>query len=495
MFAKTWREHWGLQQDPFDCEDADKDLVLARIDTGTVPTGFDRLFGSPLSPAPGVIFGEKGSGKSGLRRMMRRRLEEHNRAQPEHRVFAIEYTDFDTFFEHFRRAAAESDDEPVAATLERWRLADHLDAILSVGVTELAHECLARSEVPAGLTEKQRVDFLVLVALYHHSARQTASDALRRLRGKLGARSARRGLLGFARVVGTLAGVGLLVAPLVLQRDDLGPRWAWWSAGLALLAATWLWTLVSGVALRLKVARAERAVRVLAHDPRPLIETLGGLPPGMRAEFALPHDGDEGIRYDLLHRFLELLEAFGYESCYVLMDRVDEPSFLGADPRSMRAFVEHILDHKLLQYPRLALKLFLPIELDEIHRNASPEELKRMRLDKSNLVAQLKWSGTELYEIANRRLRVCLEGDARAKDLASFFQPDLAPDHVRDTLQRMGTPRYTFSFLSSLFTEYMRELPDALEPGSPLWRIPRAHFDLVRAGWLDRSELLRRTLN
>ena len=32
MFAQTWRSHWGLTQDPFDCDDADKDLFLARLD-------------------------------------------------------------------------------------------------------------------------------------------------------------------------------------------------------------------------------------------------------------------------------------------------------------------------------------------------------------------------------------------------------------------------------------------------------------------------------
>ena len=58
MFAQTWRAHWGLTQDPFDCEDADKDLILARLDTGAVHAGFDRLFGNPAAPAPGVVFGE-----------------------------------------------------------------------------------------------------------------------------------------------------------------------------------------------------------------------------------------------------------------------------------------------------------------------------------------------------------------------------------------------------------------------------------------------------
>ena len=98
---------------------------------------------------------------------------------------------------------------------------------------------------------------------------------------------------------------------------------------------------------------------------------------------------------------MDLLETQGYRGLYVLMDRVDEPSLLSVSEELMRQFVERLLDIKLLQYPRLGLKLFLPIEMDTIHRNAAPEQLKHMRLDKSNLIEQLKWSGQELYEIAS----------------------------------------------------------------------------------------------
>ena len=85
MFATIWRAHWGLQQDPFAGEDADKDTLLDEVDLSCVHSGFDRLFGSTKSPAPGVVFGEKGSGKSGLRRMMRRKLSKLEEERPEER--------------------------------------------------------------------------------------------------------------------------------------------------------------------------------------------------------------------------------------------------------------------------------------------------------------------------------------------------------------------------------------------------------------------------
>ena len=66
---------------------------------------------------------------------------------------------------------------------------------------------------------------------------------------------------------------------------------------------------------------------------------------------------------------------------------------------------------------------------------------------------------------------------------------------MRETLKRMGTPRYVLGFLSHAFREYARDLPSDLEDGDPRWRMPRAHFDRVRDKWLDRTEVLRRTLN
>ena len=36
---------------------------------------------------------------------------------------------------------------------------------------------------------------------------------------------------------------------------------------------------------------------------------------------------------------------------------------------------------------------------------------------------------------------------------------------------------------------------DEVADDSDTWRVPKAHFDLVRASWLDRASLLRRKLN
>ena len=110
MFTQKWRDHWGLARDPFACEDADKDPILGQVDASAVHTGFDRVFGNPEVPSPSIVFGEKGSGKSGLRLMMKRRIAEHNKARPESKVFQSEYIDFDVQMEQFRQSIHASSD-------------------------------------------------------------------------------------------------------------------------------------------------------------------------------------------------------------------------------------------------------------------------------------------------------------------------------------------------------------------------------------------------
>ncbi|MEM7518237.1 MAG: hypothetical protein AAF368_15105, partial [Planctomycetota bacterium] len=166
MFTQKWRDHWGLARDPFACEDADKDPILGEVDPTAVHTGFDRIFGNPDVPSPGIVFGEKGSGKSGLRRMMRRRIEDWNETHEKSRVFHVEYIDFDVQIDQFRQAVGASSDTRKAAksVVGSWRLSDHLDSMLSLGVTKLLDQCLEHGERPGKLSKKQKIDLLLLAS-------------------------------------------------------------------------------------------------------------------------------------------------------------------------------------------------------------------------------------------------------------------------------------------------------------------------------------------
>jgi hypothetical protein len=505
MFTDTWRRHWGLDEAPFVHEDADKDPILLKTDDTAVHSSFDRVFGDPATPVPGVVFGEKGSGKSGLRLAIRRRVERHNQEHPERRVFAVDYIEFDTFLEELRRAAGitAGEAQTSAKVVEAHGLADHLDAVLSLTVTRLVDEVSADKQTARRFDARRRRDLVGLVALYYRSEDRTREEALRRLTGAVGYHAARPALLQVLRVTLTIAGVALALVPHAgalglgaLLPEDTGSDNLWYALGGGLVAFTWAWTAFAGLLLRARGGRAARAVRVVPGDGRTLARFLRGLGTAARRELPLPRDArDEGDRYLLLKRLLGVLDAAGYSGLHVLLDRVDESTFLAGREDLMRPYIEQLLQHKLLQHEGLALKLFLPIELSRLMLTASPDDLKRMRLDKANAVGELRWTGQELLEVANQRLRAASSLNGSSPRLTDLLDADVTEHDLRDALHELGTPRLCFGFLGSLFAEHARDLPEELAEDAPQWRVTRSRFDIQRAAWGDRARVLRRTMN
>ena len=496
MFTQNWRQHWGLREDPFACEDADKDQILTDVDPSAVHSGFDRIFGNPRVPSPGIVFGEKGSGKTGIRLMMRRWLGGFNERHPDEKVFCVEYVDFDSAIERLQRATNVRGGAEKAANkvLKEWQTSDHLDAILSLGVTRLVDELLNGEASAKGLSPKQRVDLMLLTVLYYESSHRSVGDALAGVRHAVRASSGRMAGVRFGQIVGSLLCVAIALLPHLVQ-VELGPAQMWYGIGGGLLALLWGYAGFAKFRVVTQAQRAARAVRTLDRAPALLADVLFSLKPSARKDYTLPAATDSATRYELLGHVSGILGSVGYHGWYVLMDRVDEPSLLSGNDERMRAFVASILDIKILQFPNLALKLFLPIEMESLYRNATAEELKRMRLDKSNLIPELKWTGRELYEIANQRLTACLESEAPVESLMDLFEEGFDGQNLRETLTTLGTPRYAFGFLSALFLEHVRDLPNDMAPDDPRWRCSRSQFDVVRASWIDRTGILRRSLN
>jgi hypothetical protein len=335
---------------------------------------------------------------------------------------------------------------------------------------------------------------VLLTALYYDSKRRTAAHALRRLSVALRVFGGTKLLRVLTLTLLTLLAIAVAAVPELLDAD-LGPAKYWYAGGAFLLAVTWIRHRVLVFLENRRARRAAESIRILPRDTAPIAAVLRGVPARERSEFTLPQGTREEGRYELLQRLFDLTEAFGYSGWYVLLDRVDEPSLLSGDSGLMSAFIERLLDIKLLQYPGLALKLFLPIELESLYRTAKPEDLKSMRLDKSNLIPELKWGGQELYEIANKRLRACLRQGSRLQNVADLLEPDFDLDYLRSTMHILGTPRYSFGFLSAVVLEHVKELPSELDENDPGWRIPRTRFDVERSAWIDRTGLLRRTMN
>ena len=94
------------------------------------------------------MFGEKGSGKTAMRLQIVRHLADYNATHPNERVFVIEYDDFNPFLDRFRdRFGARH--RRADRVLADWKLWDHMDAILSLGVTGLVDRILEVEATPA----------------------------------------------------------------------------------------------------------------------------------------------------------------------------------------------------------------------------------------------------------------------------------------------------------------------------------------------------------
>ena len=111
----------------------------------------------------------------------------------------IQYDDFNPFLDHFAdRLSARKQRDP-ANVLAEWKLWDHMDAILSLGVTSLVDDMLDVPQ-PTGpaansddaevackpLDRQQKRDLLLLAACYDNSTAESSLSRWNRLRRKLG---------------------------------------------------------------------------------------------------------------------------------------------------------------------------------------------------------------------------------------------------------------------------------------------------------------------
>src|SRR6185312_3785135 len=135
MKTEQFLEHHGIKGNPFSEEDAQTDTVFKRRCMTTIHhPAWNKFFGSPADPSTALVFGEKGSGKTALRLQASSEMETYNQNNLGERVFVISYDDFNPYLDNCRAALRAPDMDQVLA---KWRLSDHMDAILSLGVTHL----------------------------------------------------------------------------------------------------------------------------------------------------------------------------------------------------------------------------------------------------------------------------------------------------------------------------------------------------------------------
>src|SRR5579884_1144674 len=146
-------------------------------------------------------------------------MKAYNEAHPDARIFVIEYDDFNPFLDHFRAATRSRD---AVQALGRWRLEDHMDAILALGVTRLVDELGAGRIDLSNLSVDQRRDLLLLAALYDQSTGEPIERRWSRLRRRSGFRP-----LWSRRDLQIGVGTTLLIVALTLWFPSLR-SWSIW---------------------------------------------------------------------------------------------------------------------------------------------------------------------------------------------------------------------------------------------------------------------------
>ncbi|MFM1802687.1 MAG: hypothetical protein RJA81_2039 [Planctomycetota bacterium] len=482
MKIDQFLKHHGIASNPFSEEDAQTDLVFKRKCLEHVHhPEWDKFLGSPLEPSTAVVFGEKGSGKTALRLQATARIDEHNRDHSDLRVFLIQYDDFNPFLDHFKTATSAASTD---AALNQWKLHDHMDAILSLGVTQLVDE-LSDPRNKAELTSlrpDQRRDLLLLATIYDASTKEPIQNRWNRLRRWSGFRPlwSRRDLqIGFGMTLVVFLLIYLIPA---LRSWNVLP---WMILPLATGWVYWTW----------RFARAEwyasgirRAVRVLSRDSSALRWELVWFEPSDLGGQPLPTVGSKSgsgeERFELLRKFQGVLTALQYHGVIVLVDRVDEPQQVEGDPRRMRALVWPLLDHKFLRHPGIGFKLLLPIELAYFLDKEEKEFYDKARPDKLNLIKPLRWTGASLYDLATDRLRACAlsdaEGNLQKPRLRDLVDDSVDDETLQDALSHVRTPRHLFKFLHRLIQEHCQKHTE----DKPVWKVESDTFRRVFDGYM-----------
>jgi hypothetical protein len=379
------------------------------------------------------------------------------------------YDDFNPFLDRFVARVAHG--RSVEKTLAQWKLWDHMDAILSLAVTQLVSG-LIEGERPPRLTRPQARDLALLAACYDQSTAESFPLRWRRLRRRTGYHGRFGGwprLLAFAATA-----VFALALALSAATGRLGWAGAWWP--WAALGAAWI---PAGLR-RLKSAwRAWRIVHGMRSGNRTvgqLGRALAALPEVDLAGQPLPAHARSDDRYELLAKLQGVLAALGWSGMVVIVDRLDEPHLINGSAERMRQVIWPLLDNKFLKMPGLGLKLLLPEELYRFIEREDEQFNQRARLDKQNLVPALAWSGETLYDIASRRVQAASVGNPPAT-LAQLFDDSVDQRRLIDGLRSLRVPRQLFKFLYRLLVAHCH----AHTAEQPVYRIPLERFETTLA--------------
>ena len=140
MRMQEFFDHHGLARNPFADEDAQSDPVFKQVMSSAVfHPAWDKIYGRANDVSTAIVFGEKGSGKTALRLQIQEHVEKHNLENPDSRIFVIQYDDFNPLLDRFNESKGNGGRD----ILKQWTVWDHMDSIMSLGVSALVDRLTA----------------------------------------------------------------------------------------------------------------------------------------------------------------------------------------------------------------------------------------------------------------------------------------------------------------------------------------------------------------
>lgn len=496
MKIQQFLDHHGMSRNPFAEEDAQTDPVFKEhcIESTYHPT-WDKVYGDPGEPSSSIVFGEKGSGKTAMRLQLARHLEQYSKQNPARRLMVIHYDDFNPFLDRFRDRQSSRNRRP-DRVLAQWKLWDHMDAILSLGVTGLVDRILESKQPTTSvhcdveqssidrLDRHQARDLLLLAACYDQSTSETFKGRWHRLRRRLKFNP----LMAHWQLA---LGISWLVVSMIIiiaffangAGSWLSPLWLYLGLSLAgfipWLRKLWrtFW-LSRGILHRMRVGlRETNSLRqILSHFTAAEISSQ-----------PLPNKDSTDDRYELLLKFQGILQTIGYPGIIVLVDRVDEPHLINGSAELMKALLWPMLDNKFLKHPGLGLKLMLPMELTRFIEREERDFYQRARLDKQNMIPSFEWTGEALYDLATARVRACAAAGVQPK-LRDMFDTSLSEARLIETFRQLRVPRRLFKFLYRLLVSHCNAHTDE----TPSWQISTSLYESTLAVSLKEQDAFDR---
>ncbi|MBC7772070.1 MAG: hypothetical protein H7210_06225 [Pyrinomonadaceae bacterium] len=512
----------GGNRDPFIAGRDERAGLVSTVDQPPMPlatlrrtahSDFEKIAGNFDQPSTAIVFGEKGSGKTAIRMQLEDRIKAYNAEHPTHRCLLVAYDELNPILDRFyERVAGERktvESGHVAEAFKKFRLVDHIDAILSMIVPRVVNELFndhhTSERIDLGAEPRRHVrkldapvreDLLLLQAIYDRP--ENTEMRTRRLRRLLRlSRAATAMLMTLAATLGWIAPVGFLVWVLFFSPDSIkgvegegNPLVT--GVAIALVAIYGIvlgkYLLVDRLGLLRLGHKIRKQIRITLRGDRSFAHSLREVNLRMYDPAALPTTSSDETRYAMLERLKRVLGHFGYASIVVIIDRVDEPTLMSGDPERMQAIIWPLMNNKFLQQPGLGIKMLLPIELRHMLFRESAAFFQEARLDKQNLIERLTWTGAMLYDLCDARLQACRPTDAPPVSLLDLFAEDVTVQDVVDALDQMHQPRDAFKMLYQCFTEHCSNVTEA----QGQWRVPRLVLENVRKDQAERVRQLYR---